>query len=177
MCIRDSLKADLDPPIFDVRVSANLVSQALSLSTANDNNRRSLQQGVTDLLTIQFDVEVSFRSTKKDHPISELVYSAFATPLDRTEYVIDLQGRPIPVESVEDVLVQVQGVVPDGGGGKGKPKIAIIVGSSVGGAALLLLLGFLVLRRSSGGEDDRHVQARPQANAGSGPAQKIAVST
>jgi hypothetical protein len=133
-----------------------------SLQEENTNNSESeADDNITtpsDTLYVLFTATLRYRSESRDHDIAALVGSAWATEMEKQNYVRELQDASAAFDPVQDVDVRVQGYdppaptqapTPDDGD---KANIAVIVGASVGGAALLVLAGLLFFsrRRSKG---------------------------
>ena len=188
--------AGIDPPLIDLQVGTNIVSQGFPSSSNNSNNnndgggngdsssrlllRRTLRQLQDTMgsneersLIIQFDVAVSFRSETDDYDIPSFVYGAFDEESDRERFIRSLQSRSSTFDDIDDVLVQVRGFEPP------PPKeskeeegigLPVIIGAAVGGAALIFLIAFIIFRR-------RHSQKRSQTSQRSSQPQSKNVAT
>ncbi|MGK3736765.1 MAG: hypothetical protein ACI8RD_000698 [Bacillariaceae sp.] len=150
--ITEYIRSEADPSIEVVALTVNIVEQL------KEKNQRSLQQlGGGDSLLVFFNVSMAYRSKSDDYDADELVWSAFASPVDRAEYNIKLKEQSRTFDPVQLVQVVVQGydAPPTQAPKPAKEKkdeteIAVIVGASIGGAALIILIILLFLRRRSG---------------------------
>ena len=156
------------PQLQDLKVKSNIVSQSL----AKASGRRRLQ-GTNRPLTVQFDVDVSFRSTSSVQDVPSLIFSAWKSPTDRAAYILALQNGSSVFNDIQDVSVQVQGYIPPPASGSGKSvNVGVIAGAAVGGAVVVFLIAFFGLRGRIAKED-------PNQNSITSPEttnQKIAVS-
>lgn len=155
------LLGSVEPAMFNLEVSANIVNQYFVSGLQLESNR-ALQDGsepVESALVVKFDVEITFRSVGQSHDLDALVFAAWDETTSRETYVTNLQGRSSTFDEVEDVLLDVDGYEPppeddddfvagNDDSPEEKSNVAVIAGAAVGGAALLLLVVFMLLRRS-----------------------------
>jgi hypothetical protein len=174
---RHILRAGVEPQMIDLQVRTNIVDQHFPKSSSG--RQRLLQEVSDQALIIQFDVALDYRSVGTDHDLKDLVFSAWDIPMDRAEYVMELQSESDVFFDIEDVLVEVDGYSPppiddDDDTSSESVDIAVIAGASVGGAALIILIVCLLMRRRNGkGDDENNEQSRTTPDT----AHKIAVAT
>jgi hypothetical protein len=122
-------------PISDLRVGTNIDgSNFVSEPVGQTRGRRAEQAS----LQVIFDVVGSYRSSRTDLPMADLVGGAFDSEEDRAEYVAALKRTGDGYfDDIDEVRVEINGVVvteqSDG------PNLYIIIGASAGGACLVLL--------------------------------------
>jgi len=109
-------------------------------------------------LVIQFILDVEYQ-TANAFDVNQLVWSAFDTPEEQAEYILDLQDESDVFDPIREINVEVQGFVPSPTQAP-RPEpgsnidIAVIAGASVGSVAFVILMILLFLRRRSGKSED-----------------------
>lgn len=179
---------EIDPPVFDVRVSANILSTEppdASEFLADGGSSRKLQDAVPQpTLVVEADISVTYRSTGTENDVADWVYGAWSDEADVAQYVENLQRSNVVFSNLTTVSVQVAGQPSPPPDNSQKPdeetndksNIAVIAGASVGGAAFLLLAIFLYIRLTGDqGQEDGHQQSQVSPETSGVP--KIAVST
>jgi len=124
--------------------------------------RRFLQgsnsEAPVGFLVIQFILDVEYQ-TANAFDVNQLVWSAFDTPEEQAEYILDLQDESDVFDPIREINVEVQGFVPSPTQAP-RPEpgsnidIAVIAGASVGSVAFVILMILLFLRRRSGKSED-----------------------
>ena len=151
------ISADIIPSIDIVNVTVNIFQQVYE-----KNHQRFLQQQpYLSSLFIIFNVSMAYRSEANSYNADQLVFGAFASPIEKAEYMIALQEKSPTFDGVQLVQVDVKGYDPPPTPSPSpEPEkkerdyvdIAIIVGGTVGGFALIILVALLFLRHRN--EDD-----------------------
>ncbi len=182
------LRSGLEPEVFDVTVSSNIVSMDPpddNELSAGDGSARKLQDAFAEpILVVEADISVNYRSSGSDHDVESWVFGAWSEEDDRAKYVENLQRRNAIFGDITSVSVQVEGYSPPPPSGgqapeeetKGKSNVAVIAGASVGGAAFILLAVFLFIRISGDrSQEDGNQQSQVSPETSGTP--KVAVST
>lgn len=144
-------------------IRADFRSQYVDMIQDTTGTTRRFLQGSNSetpvgFLMIQFILDVEYRSPNA-FDVNQLVWSAFDSPEEQAEYVLDLQDEASIFDPIREINVDVQGFVPSPTQAP-EPEpgsnmdIAVIAGASVGGVAFVILMTLLFLRGRSGKSEE-----------------------
>jgi hypothetical protein len=140
----------------DVQAFTNIVDQEVVIPTPTANTRDSAASYTPSTIRITFDVVLYFRAKRddKEYDISKIIFDAWDTPDDRSEYIEVLLAETKGLGDVSDVVVEVDGVSTESdgltGGDNGPAKkekkggtAGPVVGAVVGALFFLVMAFYL----------------------------------